>query len=111
MQAFQSTKPIDQTIHIDEPFPPNSNMNLPKQVLANHCINGVTGQDPLLSHINMKDLKSDWRLFEHRIFAPKPPYQNCADEFKLPMTNLNQPNSTMAPKMRGSMPYAAKSKD
>lgn len=110
MQALQSTKPVKLTIHIDEPIPPNSNMNPPEQVSANHRINGLMGHDPLLLAINVKDLENDWKLFKYIISAPKPPNQNYADEFKLPTTNLSQPDSTMAPKMRGSVSNSAKAK-
>ena len=104
------TKPVDLTICIDESLPPNSNMNLLKQVSASHHINGLMTQGPLLPAINTKDLESDRQLFEKRIFAPELPDQNCANEFKLPTTNLSQLDSTMAPKMRCSMSDAAKAK-
>ena len=68
------------------------------------------GQDSLLLAINKEDLKSDWHLFEQRIYAPDPPHQNCANKFSLQSTKFTQPDSTMAPKMRGSMPDAIEAK-
>ena len=85
-------------------------MNLNEQDSTIFFINGTMGKESPLPAINIEELNSDWHLFELRIFAPKPPDQNCANLFKQQSTKFTQPDSAMAPNMRGSLPDAAKSK-
>ena len=85
-------------------------MNLPKQVSTNYCINGVMEQESLLLDIKPDELESDWHLFEQTISALEPLDQNCPSKFNQQSTKFTQSYSTMAPKMRGSLTDAAKSK-
>ena len=68
------------------------------------------GQDFLLPAINTEELKSVWNLLEHRISAPEPPDNNCANQFDQQSTKFTQLDSTMAPKIRGRLPDATKYK-
>ena len=111
-EAHQSntTIPFDLTIHNDELFLPKSNINLLEQISTSYCINGMMGQDSLLPSINMKEIESDCYLFEQRISTPESPNQNCSSKFNQQSTKFPQLDSSMAPKIRGSLIDAAKSK-
>ena len=62
------------------------------------------------SAINIEDFKRVWHLFELKIVVEEPNDQNRPSKSNLQPTKSNQLNSAMAPKMRGSINEATKSK-
>ena len=85
-------------------------MSLPEQVSTTYCIKDMMGCELPSSAINTEEFESDWHLFELRITAKEPNDQNQPSKSNLQLTKSNQPHSTMATKMRGSINNATKSK-
>ena len=66
--------------------------------------------DSLFSAINTEELESDWHLFEQRIVVLELHDQNFPSKINQQSTKSTQLDSTMAPKMRGSINNATKAK-
>ena len=94
----------------DEPLLPKPKMNLREKASTTYHIKDMMGHDSPSPAINIEELESDWHLFEQRIVAPESHDQNRPHKINQQPTKSNQPDSVMAPKIRGSINDAAKAK-
>ena len=85
-------------------------MNLCEQASTTYRIKDVMGCDLPSSVINVEEIESNWHLFELRIVAEEPHDHDRTSKINQQPTKFNQPDSNMAPKMRGSINNVAKDK-